>query len=76
MILWNARSSGKRVFAPRQENLGQLRQVPFCLFTDPELARIGLSEWEAKAQGIVYRLFKIPMEAVVHASTLSETEEF
>jgi len=40
------------------------------------LARIGLSEWEAKAQGIVYRLFKIPMEAVVRASTLSETEEF
>ena len=27
------------------------RQVPFCLFTDPELARIGLSEKEAKAQG-------------------------
>jgi pyruvate/2-oxoglutarate dehydrogenase complex dihydrolipoamide dehydrogenase (E3) component len=28
------------------------RQVPFCLFTDPEFARIGLSETEAKAQGI------------------------
>ena len=27
------------------------RQVPYCLFTDPELARIGLSETEAKAQG-------------------------
>ncbi len=26
------------------------RQVPFCLFTDPEFARIGLSETEAKAQ--------------------------
>src|SRR6267142_1108331 len=32
-------------------------QVPYCLFTDPELARIGLSETEAKAQGIAYRLF-------------------
>ena len=40
------------------------RQVPFCLFTDPELARVGLSEKGAKAQGIAYRLFKIPMEAV------------
>ena len=36
------------------------RQVPYCLFTDPELARIGLSETEAEAQGIAYRLFKVP----------------
>jgi pyruvate/2-oxoglutarate dehydrogenase complex dihydrolipoamide dehydrogenase (E3) component len=52
------------------------RQVPFCLFTDPEFARIGLSEKEAKAQGIAYRLFKIPMEAVMRATTLSETSGF
>jgi pyruvate/2-oxoglutarate dehydrogenase complex dihydrolipoamide dehydrogenase (E3) component len=52
------------------------RQVPFCLFTDPELARIGLSEKEAKAQRIPYRLFTIPMEAVMRASTLSETRGF
>src|SRR5712675_2077131 len=52
------------------------RQIPFCLFTDPELARIGLSEKEARAQGIAYRLFKIPMEAVFRASTLSETRGF
>src|SRR5262249_55335612 len=32
------------------------RQVPFCLFTDPELARVGLSEREAREQGIRYRL--------------------
>jgi pyruvate/2-oxoglutarate dehydrogenase complex dihydrolipoamide dehydrogenase (E3) component len=52
------------------------RQVPFCLFTDPELARVGLSEKEAKAQGIEYRLFKVPMEAVLRAHTLSETRGF
>jgi pyruvate/2-oxoglutarate dehydrogenase complex dihydrolipoamide dehydrogenase (E3) component len=52
------------------------RQIPFCLFTDPEFARIGLSEKEAKEQGIAYRLFKIPMEAVMRASTLSETRGF
>src|ERR1700680_1057558 len=28
------------------------RQVPFCLFTEPEFARLGLSEKEAKTQGI------------------------
>jgi pyruvate/2-oxoglutarate dehydrogenase complex dihydrolipoamide dehydrogenase (E3) component len=52
------------------------RQVPYCLFADPELARIGLSEKEAKAQDIAYRLFKIPMAAVMRASTLSETRGF
>jgi pyruvate/2-oxoglutarate dehydrogenase complex dihydrolipoamide dehydrogenase (E3) component len=52
------------------------RQVPFCLFTDPEFARVGLSETEAKAQGIAYRLFKIPMEAVLRARTLGETRGF
>jgi pyruvate/2-oxoglutarate dehydrogenase complex dihydrolipoamide dehydrogenase (E3) component len=52
------------------------RLVPFCLFTDPEFARVGLSEKEAKAQGIAYRLFKIPMEAVMRASTMSETRGF
>jgi pyruvate/2-oxoglutarate dehydrogenase complex dihydrolipoamide dehydrogenase (E3) component len=49
------------------------RLIPFCLFTDPELARIGLSEKEAKAQRLAYRLFKIPMEAAMRATTLSET---
>ena len=52
------------------------RQVPFCLFTDPEFARVGLSEKEAQAQGIPYRLFKVPMEAVLRALTLSETRGF
>jgi pyruvate/2-oxoglutarate dehydrogenase complex dihydrolipoamide dehydrogenase (E3) component len=52
------------------------RQVPYCLFTDPELARIGLNESEAKAQGIAYRLFKVPMEAVLRARTLGETRGF
>lgn len=52
------------------------RQVPFCLFTDPEFARVGLSEKEAKAQGIAYRLFKIPMTEVFRAITLVETRGF
>jgi pyruvate/2-oxoglutarate dehydrogenase complex dihydrolipoamide dehydrogenase (E3) component len=52
------------------------RQVPFCMFTDPEFARIGLSETEAKAQGIEYRLAKIPMVAILRTRTLSETRGF
>ena len=52
------------------------RQVPSCLFTDPELARIGLTEREAKERGTEYRLAKIPMESVLRAGTLSETRGF
>jgi len=52
------------------------RQVPYCLFTDPELARVGLGEMEAKARNIAYRLFKVPMEANLRARALSETRGF
>jgi len=52
------------------------RQVPFCLFTDPEFARIGLSETEARQRGIAYLLFKVPMAAVLRARSLMETRGF
>lgn len=52
------------------------RQIPYTLFTDPELARIGLNEKEAKARGVTYRLFKIPMDRVLRARTISETRGF
>jgi pyruvate/2-oxoglutarate dehydrogenase complex dihydrolipoamide dehydrogenase (E3) component len=52
------------------------RQVPFCMFTDPELARIGLNELEAKERGIAYRLTKLPMIAVLRTRTVSETQGF
>lgn len=52
------------------------RQVPFCLFTDPEFARVGLSETEAKAQGIAYRVFKAPTAAVLRARALMEIRGF
>ena len=52
------------------------RLVPFCLFTDPELARVGLSESEAKSRGIAYRLAKIPVTAFIRPWTLSESRGF
>jgi len=52
------------------------RQVPFCMFTDPELARIGFNETEAKQRGIPYRVAKLPMAAVLRAMTISETRGF
>jgi pyruvate/2-oxoglutarate dehydrogenase complex dihydrolipoamide dehydrogenase (E3) component len=52
------------------------RLVPFCMFTDPELARVGLSESEAKARGIPYRLAKMPMTGVLRAVVIGETRGF
>jgi pyruvate/2-oxoglutarate dehydrogenase complex dihydrolipoamide dehydrogenase (E3) component len=52
------------------------RLIPYTLFTDPELARVGLNEKEAKARGMAYRLFKIPMDRVLRARTVSETRGF
>jgi pyruvate/2-oxoglutarate dehydrogenase complex dihydrolipoamide dehydrogenase (E3) component len=52
------------------------RLMPFALFTDPEFARVGLSETEARGQGIPYRLVKIPMGAVLRTRTLSELTGF
>jgi pyruvate/2-oxoglutarate dehydrogenase complex dihydrolipoamide dehydrogenase (E3) component len=52
------------------------RLVPFCLFTDPELARIGLSESEAKSRGIAYRLAKIPVTSILRSRSLSEPRGF
>ncbi len=52
------------------------RVIPYCLFIDPELAHVGLSQSEAKAKGISYRLVKQPMAAVLRTRTLSETRGF
>ena len=52
------------------------RLIPFCIFTDPELARVGLNELEAREAGIDYRVATIPMAAVLRTRTLSETKGF
>jgi pyruvate/2-oxoglutarate dehydrogenase complex dihydrolipoamide dehydrogenase (E3) component len=48
------------------------RLVPFCMFTDPELARVGRNESEAQRDGIEYRLVKMPIAAVLRTRTVSE----
>ncbi len=51
------------------------RLVPSCLFTDPQLARVGLSESEAVGRGIAYRLAKIPVTAVLRAGLSPSRED-
>ena len=45
------------------------RLVPYCVFTDPPLAHIGLSERDAQRQGIAVRVGKLPMSAVLPAGS-------
>jgi pyruvate/2-oxoglutarate dehydrogenase complex dihydrolipoamide dehydrogenase (E3) component len=52
------------------------RLVPYCLFTDPPLARVGLSERQAQQRGIGVRMAKLPMNAVLRTRTLGETTGF
>ena len=52
------------------------RLVPSCLFTDPELARVGMTEQEATAAGKKFKIAKVPMKAVLRTRTLSETRGF
>jgi len=52
------------------------RLVPWCLFTDPELARIGLNETQARERNIDYRLARLPMAAVLRTRALAETRGF
>jgi pyruvate/2-oxoglutarate dehydrogenase complex dihydrolipoamide dehydrogenase (E3) component len=52
------------------------RMIPSCLFTDPQVAHIGLTENEAAGQGIAVRVLKLPMASVLRARTLDETRGF
>jgi pyruvate/2-oxoglutarate dehydrogenase complex dihydrolipoamide dehydrogenase (E3) component len=52
------------------------RLIPYCLFIDPELAHVGLSESDARAKGVSYRLVTQPMSHVLRTFTLSEQRGF
>jgi pyruvate/2-oxoglutarate dehydrogenase complex dihydrolipoamide dehydrogenase (E3) component len=52
------------------------RLVPYVLFTDPQLGRIGLSETEARALGLNFRVAKIPMDYVARAIEKDRTRGF
>ncbi|MGX1364871.1 pyruvate/2-oxoglutarate dehydrogenase complex dihydrolipoamide dehydrogenase (E3) component [Streptomyces canus] len=49
------------------------RLVPWNLFTDPELARVGLTEEQARATGRDIRVAKLPVKAIPRARTMRET---
>ncbi len=52
----------------------QTRVVPWCTFTEPELARVGISETEAKAQNLPHRVYRFPFHDLDRARAEGETE--
>ena len=55
---------------------GTGRLVPYTLFIDPQLGRIGLTETEARSQNRAIRVAKMPMNYVARALEVDETRGF
>ena len=52
------------------------RLVPYCVFIDPELARVGLNESQAREKGVPYRLASVPFDSAWRAWAISEKRGF
>jgi pyruvate/2-oxoglutarate dehydrogenase complex dihydrolipoamide dehydrogenase (E3) component len=52
------------------------RLVPFCLFTDPPLGRVGMTERDAQREGVTPRVARLPISVVSRAHTTDEREGF
>ncbi len=50
--------------------------VPWCTFTDPELARVGLSESEARRQNVPHKIFRFEFADIDRAQAEGETAGF
>jgi pyruvate/2-oxoglutarate dehydrogenase complex dihydrolipoamide dehydrogenase (E3) component len=52
------------------------RDLPYCMYTDPQLGRIGISEEEAKKQKLNVKIAKLPMAHVARALEVGDTRGF
>ena len=52
------------------------RLIPYCMFTDPPLAHVGLSERDAERQGIIVRVARLPVDSVLRAQATGERQGF
>lgn len=52
------------------------RLVPRCMFTDPQLARVGITEREARRDDVEVRVARLPISAVLRTQTTGETRGF
>jgi dihydrolipoamide dehydrogenase len=66
--------AAERMFGGKTETEEQL--IPSCIFTDLEIAYVGMTEKQAKEKGLKARVFKYPFSANGKALTLGESEGF
>jgi len=52
------------------------RSVPICIYTDPQIASVGLSEQEAQKKGHSVRVSKLPFRVIGKAQVMNDTEGF
>jgi pyruvate/2-oxoglutarate dehydrogenase complex dihydrolipoamide dehydrogenase (E3) component len=67
-IVWDNLAGGRRNTHDRL--------IPYCMFTDPPLAHVGLSEADAKREGVAVRVGKLPMDSVLRAQATGERQGF
>ncbi|HTD53390.1 MAG TPA: mercuric reductase, partial [Thermoanaerobaculia bacterium] len=72
----HARTIARNILVPRFPVKVDLSVLPWCTFTSPELARVGINEEEAVRRGISYDLYRQPMYEIDRAVVESEEMGF
>ena len=64
------------LLAPGKRRSAKQRPLPYCVYTEPQLGRIGLNEDQAKEQGISYRVATMPVSTIGRARETGRTGGF
>lgn len=70
---WQGYVAARNALFPGSDR-GVAKTVPWAVFTDPEIAQVGLTEQEARAGGVDFRVLRLPLERVDRAQTLGDTD--
>ena len=86
LLAWHLAKSGRRTAVVERRWIGgscsganrstRGRLVPYCMFTEPPLAHVGLSEREAQQRSVIVRVTRLPMSGVRRTATTDETQGF
>lgn len=63
-----------QLFGDKERDIEDRNPVPYAVFIDPPLARIGISEEEALKRGYSFKVSRLPATAVVRSRTLQQTD--
>lgn len=63
-----------QLFGDKERDIEDRNPVPYAVFIDPPLARIGISEEEALKRGYSFKVSRLPATAVIRSRTLQQTD--